>query len=147
MWGGGRHVRGGGQAQVSALTFLCLRRIWLTSDPHPHPVRRRETQSSCSGDTVYVPPALSSAQVVDFHHSETFAANDAEKSPPSKDNGHFSSQTRGHIFPLRRQSSLLNFRQDITLSRAKKKRPPPTTTTLRPPPTSPSVCLHGDGSF
>lgn len=106
----GLHVRGG-QAQASQSTFLRLCRVWLTFDP---PQSKRETQSSCSRDYLCL-LALSSVQVVNFHHFRHSQHIRPTGMPPSKDNGYFSSWTRRIFLPWRR-SSLLNFRQRITLS-------------------------------
>lgn len=130
---GVRHVRG--QPQVSQSTSLCLCRSQRTSGP-----LLRDTKQLFRGDKCLL--AFWSRQVV----------------PPS-----FKTFTTLHvkmtvIFPLElrhislqwRQSSVLNFRQDVTLSGA-------SSLILHPPhPTPPSpvrlsahalVCRRGDGSF
>lgn len=84
---------GGGAKRRPVNRPFCLCRVWLTSDPHQP---KRETQSSCSRDYLCL-LALSSVQVVNFHHFRHSQPITPTGMPPSKDDAYFSSWTHAHF--------------------------------------------------
>lgn len=112
----------GGQAQASQSTFLCLCRIWLTSDP-PTPEERHKAVVL---GTIYVSRLYRPCRLLTSIISDTHNTSHRQECPRVKTMVIF---PLGHrrIFLLWRRSSLLNFRQHITLSSPQ--HPPP----LSPP--------------
>lgn len=140
--GGGSRCQGAKRRPVNRPFSVCVAFGRPLTPPRP----KRETQSSCSRDYLCL-LALSSVQVVNFHHSRHSQHITQTGMPPSKDNGYFSFWTQAH-FPAVATVITPQLQATHNLELPSSHTHPPTPATAQT--VSQSVSLAGslrDGSF